>query len=87
MTSRAFWADPRKYFALALASMFFMRPLSRRVGILTAPSLKGRATARYAAGAGALPAAGATFAVFSAFSAFVPEWPLNVRVGENSPSL
>src|ERR1043165_1097897 len=29
MTRRAFCADPRKYFALALASMFFMRPRSR----------------------------------------------------------
>src|SRR5215210_6539773 len=27
------------------------------------------------------------FATFAPFSAFVPEWPLNVRVGANSPSL
>jgi len=30
MTSRAFWGDPRKYFALALASMIFMPARYRR---------------------------------------------------------
>ena len=36
---------------------------------------------------GAAGAGPATLAVFSVFSAFVPECPLNIRVGENSPSL
>jgi hypothetical protein len=77
ITSRAFCGDPRKNFALALASMIFHPPANAG----------GSDYALGAAGAGALPPAGATFVVFSAFSAFVPEWPLNVRVGANSPSL
>ena len=79
MTNRAFCGEPRKYFALALASMFVRRCFLRsdyRAGYAVG-----------AVGAGALPAAGATFVVFSAFSAFVPECPLNVRVGANSPNL
>jgi hypothetical protein len=62
MTSRAFCGDPRKYFALALASIFFHPP-----------TYAGGSDYAAGAAAGALPPAGATFVVFSAFSAFVPE--------------
>jgi hypothetical protein len=57
-TSRAFCADPRKYLALAVASISDFLYL-----------------------------AGGADATLLAFSTFVPEWPLNVRVGANSPSL
>ena len=70
ITSLAFLGEPFRYFAFAIASIFFVN--------------------RFVTARTALTPSDASIHIYflrAIFSAFVPGWPLNILVGENSPSL